>query len=65
VPREADHEYPYADAAVEAKSGALDSLILPHGTTDCRHLFLDAVGARHPNDKIVMVLAGAGWHARG
>jgi len=65
VPREADHEYPYADAAVEAKSGALDSLILPHGTTDCRRLFLDAVGARHPNDKIVMVLAGAGWHARG
>lgn len=24
--------------------------------------FLDEVGARHPNDKIVMVLEGAGWH---
>lgn len=59
------HEYTYAYAAVEAKSGALDSLILPHGTTDCLQLFLDEVGARHPNDQIVMVLAGAGWHARG
>ena len=28
-------------------------------------LFLDEVGARHPNDKIVMVLDGAGWHASG
>ena len=26
-------------------------------------LFLDEVGARHPSDKIVMVLDGAGWHS--
>ena len=59
------HEYTYAYAAVEAKSGELDSLILPHVNTDCMQLFLDEVGARHPNDKIVMVLDGAGWHASG
>ena len=57
------HEYTYAYAAVEAKSGELDSLILPYVNTDCMQLFLDEVGARHPSDKIVMVLDGAGWHA--
>jgi len=25
-------------------------------------IFLDEVAARHPNDRIVMVLDGAGWH---
>jgi transposase len=25
-------------------------------------LFLDEVGRRHPNERIVMVLDGAGWH---
>ena len=25
-------------------------------------LFLDEVAARHPQDRIVMVLDGAGWH---
>ena len=59
------HEYTDAYAAVEAKSGELDSLILPHGNTDCLQLFLDELGARHPTDKIVMVLDGAGWHASG
>ena len=52
------HEYTYAYAAVEAKSGELDSLILPYVNTDCMQLFLDEVGARHPSDKIVMVLDG-------
>jgi transposase len=59
------HEYTYAYAAVEAQSGELDSLILPHVNTECMQLFPDEVGARHPNEKIVMVLDGAGWHASG
>ena len=45
------HEYTYAYAAVEANSGELDSLILPHVNTDCMQLFLDEVGARHPTIK--------------
>lgn len=28
-------------------------------------LFLNEVGACHPNEKIVMVLDGAGWHTSG
>jgi len=59
------HEYTYAYAAVEVKSGELDALILPHVNTECMQLFLDEVGARHPDEKIVMVLDGAGWHASG
>lgn len=57
------HEYTYAYAAVEIRTGELDSLILPHVNTGCMQLFLNEVGARHPNDKIVMVQDGAGWHS--
>jgi hypothetical protein len=28
-------------------------------------LFLDEVAARHPNERIVLVLDGAGWHQSG
>ena len=57
------HEYIYAYAVVEAKNGELDSFILPYVNTDCLQLFLDEVGARHPSDKIVMVLDGVGWYS--
>jgi transposase len=57
------HEYTYAYAAVDADSGHLDSLILPHVNTDCMQIFLEEVASRHPGEKIVMVLDGAGWHA--
>jgi hypothetical protein len=41
--------------------GALDSLILPHVNGACMQLFLDEVCARHPDDRLVMVLDGARW----
>lgn len=56
------HEYTYAYAAVEPLTGILDTLILPHVNTGCMQVFLDEVAARHPQDKIIMVLDGAGWH---
>ena len=56
------HEYTYAYGAVDACTGKLDSLILPHVNTDCMQLFLDEVSARHPDERIVMVIDGAGWH---
>ena len=59
------HEYTYAYAAVDVASGELDSLILPHVNTHCMQLFLDEVSERHPHERIVMVLDGAGWHASG
>jgi transposase len=55
-------EYVYAYAAVSVANGELDSLILPHVNTACMQLFLDEVAARHPGERLVMVLDGAGWH---
>ena len=55
-------EYTYAYAAVSVADGGLDSLILPHVNGECMQLFLEEVASRHPSDRIVMVLDGAGWH---
>jgi transposase len=56
------HEYSYAYAAVAVADGRLDTLILPHVNGACMQLFLNEVALRHANDRIVMVLDGAGWH---
>lgn len=56
------HEYTYAFGAVDVCTGELDSLILPHVNTGCMQLFLDEVATRHPDERIVMVIDGAGWH---
>ena len=56
------HEYTYTYGAVDVVSGELDSLILPHVNTGCMQIFLDEVGNRHPNDRVIMVMDGAGWH---
>lgn len=37
-------------------------LILPHVNTECMQLFPNEVSARHPDERIVMVIDGAGWH---
>lgn len=58
-------EYTYAYAAVSVADGQLDTLILPQVNGQCMQLFLDEVAQRHPDDRIVMVLDGAGWHQRG
>ena len=55
-------EYTYAYAAVDVRSGEIDSLILPQANTACMQIFLDEVGLRHPNEKIVMIVDGASWH---
>ena len=56
------HQYTYVYSAVDVCTGELDSLILPHVNTACMQLFLDEISARHPNEHIVMVIDGAGWH---
>ena len=56
------HQYTYAYSAVDVCTGETDSLILPHVNTPCMQLFLNEVSARHPNERIVMVIDGAGWH---
>ena len=56
------HQYVYAYAAVTPMDGAVDSLVLPAVNGSCMALFLAEVARRHPNENIVMVLDGAGWH---
>ena len=59
------HGYIYAYGAVDTCTGELDSLILPHVNTYCMQLFLDEVSKRHANERIVMVIDGAGRHRSG
>lgn len=55
-------EYTYAYAALSPWDGRLDSLILPDASTVCMNVFLNEIAGRYPEDFIVMVLDGAGWH---
>jgi hypothetical protein len=51
--------------AVSVTDGVLDTLVLPHVDGQCMPLFPDGVAQRHADDRIVMVLDGAGWHQSG
>ena len=55
-------EYTYAYGAVSVADGVLDTLILPYVNPKCMQIFLDEVASRHPGERIIMVLDGAGWH---
>jgi transposase len=55
-------EYEYAFAAVSPHDGTLDTLVLPTVQAEAMSVFLAEVSQRHPNELILMVLDGAGWH---
>lgn len=55
-------KYTNAYATVSVMDGKMDSLILPYVNDDCMQIFLDEISARHPDDRMIMVLDGAGWH---
>jgi len=55
-------EYTYAFGAVSPHDGALDTLVLPVVNAETMSIFLAEVARRHPEEFIVMVLDGAGWH---
>lgn len=55
-------QYTYAYAAVSVSDGILDSLILPHVNGACMQLFINEIAARHPGERVVLVMDGAGWH---
>jgi hypothetical protein len=57
-------EYTYTYAAVSPLDGRLDSLILPHVNGHCMQIFIDEIAARYPNERVVMVLDGAGCWRR-
>lgn len=47
---------------VSIQDAAFDSLVLPWVNSHCTALFLAEIASRYPDDNIVMVLDGAGWH---
>ncbi len=55
-------EYTYAYGAVDIAEGRFESLVLPRCDTNCMQIFLDEISSRHPEEKIAMVMDGAGWH---
>jgi transposase len=54
--------YPDAYGAASPRDGCFDSLVLPHVNADCMHIVLDEIASRYPNDNVIMVRDGAGWH---
>ena len=55
-------QYTYAYGAVSPRDGRFDSLILPQVNSRCMQIFFDEIVNRYPDDNVVMVLDGAGWH---
>ncbi len=56
------YQYTYAYGAVSPLDGKFDSLVLPLVNTECMQLFITEIGKRYPEENIVMVVDGAGWH---
>lgn len=56
------HQYVYAYGAVSIADGRFDSLVLPHVNGLCMELFLGEIASRYPQENIIMVVDGAGWH---
>ena len=52
----------YAYATVSVSDGRLDTLIMPHVNSVCMQIFLDEVASRYPEERLLMILDGAGWH---
>jgi hypothetical protein len=55
-------EYTYAYTALTPVDGRMDSLVLPHVNGVCMDIFLKEIASRYPEEQIIMVLDGAGWH---
>jgi len=55
-------QYTYAYGAISPLDGKFDSLVLPQVNGICMQVFIDEVASRYPQENIVMVLDGAGWH---
>uniref|UniRef100_UPI00187264F1 transposase n=1 Tax=Acidithiobacillus thiooxidans TaxID=930 RepID=UPI00187264F1 len=51
-----------AYAAVSPQDGRMDSLVLPEVSSKCMQIFLNEVAQRYPDENILMIMDGAGWH---
>jgi len=55
-------EFTYAYSATSPKDGQSVSLILPDANTQCMNLHLAEISKRFPEEEIIVVMDGAGWH---
>ena len=55
-------EYTCVYGVVSIADGQLDSLALPKANTQRMQIFLDEISSRYQDERIVMVIDGAGWH---
>lgn len=55
-------EYIYAYTAVCPETGETVSLIMPYSNTEIMGIFLKEVSEQQKNNRILMILDGAGWH---
>ncbi len=55
-------DYIYAFGVLSPHDGTHDTLVLPVVRSDVLPLFLAEVAQRHPDEFIVMLCNGAGWH---
>ena len=62
VPAHHIREYLYLYAATDPFSGAMTSLIHPDVNAHAMSSFLALVANEFPNEQILMVMDGAGWH---
>jgi len=62
VPCHHIREYRYAFGAVEPLTGESFFLVMPWCNTEMMNLFLEELSKEFPEDDIVLVCDGAGWH---
>lgn len=62
VLRQEVREYSYVYLAVCPATGATTSLILPYVDTGCMNLLLREISTCYPDNRVILVLDGAGWH---
>lgn len=62
VPMQIVREYTYVFGAVSPHDGVLHTLVLPEVNAEMMSIFLAEVAGHHPDQQMVMVLDGAGWH---
>ncbi len=55
-------EYTYAYTALTPADGRMDSLVLPYVNGVCMDIFLEEIAARYSEERIIMIVDGAGWH---
>lgn len=62
VPCHHIREYRYAFGAVDPMSGDHSFLVKPSCNTECMNEFLQQLSKKYPEDQILLVCDGAGWH---